>query len=94
MDLNVIQYIVDKVDLAAYMLFGAPALVIIIALVKVARLTGLPSKYAPAMSLLAGSLVGMGLSFQSGDPLFTGLPIGIVLGAIACGAYDAGKMPE
>lgn len=78
-------------DVTQYLIYGVPAVTVIIALVKVVRETGLPSKYAPALSLGLGVLAGLGIAAQANDPLFTGLPVGILLGASACGIYDAGK---
>lgn len=78
-------------DINSIMIFGVPAIAVIMAIVKVAREVGLPSKYAPALSLGVGVVIGIGVALQSGDLWLTGLPVGILLGASACGIYDLGK---
>lgn len=79
-------------DVNQYLLYGIPAITIIIVLVRVAREVGLPSKYAPAASILFGILVGMGMAYENSTSWAAGLVIGIMLGATACGIYDAGKI--
>lgn len=78
-------------DVTQYVLYGVPAIAVVIALVRVARETGLPAKYAPAMSIGLGMVVGAALAYQAGTPLFMGIPAGVALGAMACGIYDVGK---
>jgi hypothetical protein len=78
-------------DVNSVLIFGVPAVATITAIVKVARETGLPSKYAPAVSLGIGVAIGVGIALQTGDLWVTGLPIGVILGASSCGIYDLGK---
>lgn len=79
-------------DITQYLVYGVPAIAIVIALIKVARETGLPSKYAPAASLGLGVATGITMANQNGDPLATGVVAGVMIGASACGIYDAGKI--
>lgn len=79
-------------DYTTYALYGIPVITLVIALVKVARDAGLPSKYAPVASIALGALGGVGVALQQGDPVVTGFVAGIVIGATACGIYDAGKV--
>ena len=78
-------------DATQYLVYGVPAIVVVIALVKVARETGLPSKYAPAASLGMGVVTGLVMASSNGDPWMAGVVAGVMIGASACGIYDAGK---
>jgi|GEM_PF-1962179 len=80
------------VDAAQYLVYGVPAVAIVITGVKVARDTGLPSKYAPVTSLGLGVATGLIVASQNGDPWMAGVVAGVMIGASACGIYDAGKV--
>jgi len=80
-------------NVSACLIYGVPALTLVITAVALARKVGLPSKYAPAMSIGCGLLAGvvMGLT-QDSVGIGTGIVAGIMLGASACGIYDTGKV--
>lgn len=78
-------------DVSQYLIYGVPAVTLVIALVKIARETGLPSKYAPAASLGLGIAAGMVMAHQNGDPWMAGIVAGATVGVSACGIYDVGK---
>jgi uncharacterized membrane protein YgaE (UPF0421/DUF939 family) len=66
----------------------ASALAITIALVEVAKLLGLKSKYAPIVAIL----IGIGTSFLGSLQIGIDLIIpGIVIGLTACGLYSGTK---
>lgn len=74
-----------------YLVYGFPAVAVVIALVKIARETGLPSKFAPAVSLSLGIVTGLVMAYQNSDPWLAGAVAGIMVGASSCGLYDLGK---
>ena len=80
-----------RMALEQILIYGFPAIAIIIAVVKVARELGLATRYAPALSLVLGILCGIGISFEQGLPIPAGIVLGVVLGTVACGTYDVGK---
>lgn len=77
--------------LETYALYGIPALPLIVGLINLLKYTGLPSKFAPLMSLCLGVLVGVGIAFTQGDPMLQGVVTGVALGLISCGMYDVAK---
>jgi hypothetical protein len=78
-------------DVNAYLLYGVPVVGLVMALVKIAREVGLPTKFAPALAILLGLAGGMGIAYQNGNDLVAGAVIGLVIGASAAGFYDAAK---
>ncbi|HWP96426.1 MAG TPA: hypothetical protein VN426_06215 [Syntrophomonadaceae bacterium] len=78
-------------DVSSYLVYGIPALAVVIGVVKIAQESGLPSKYAPAASLVSGIGTGVVMAQQNGDPIAGGIVAGIVIGCTACGVYDLGK---
>ncbi len=78
-------------DLTQYALYGLPALAVVTSIVGVAKKTGLPTKWAPAVSLAVGISTGVGISIENGQPILAGVAIGVLLGAAACGVYDLGQ---
>lgn len=81
-------------DINSFLLGGFPAIALVMVLVKIARVSGLNSKYAPALSLGLGNVAGIAMAYQNGTPLVTGIAVGIAIGASACGLYDASKYEE
>ena len=57
-------------------------------LVEVAKSAGLPSKYAPVVSLIIGMALGVGTSL---DNLGKGVIVGIAIGLSASGLYSGTK---
>jgi hypothetical protein len=78
-------------DLSIYLLYGIPALALVIGLVKLFREVGLPSKYAPLVSLGIGILVGIGVAITSEQTILYGVVLGVCFGLSASGIYDIGK---
>jgi len=78
-------------DVAQYALYGVPAITLVMASVKVARETGLPSKYAPTTSIGLGVLSGIGIALQNGSSMVGGVVAGIMIGVSASGIYDVAK---
>lgn len=78
-------------DVSIYLLYGVPVVGLVMALVKIAREGGLPTKYAPALAILLGLLGGVGIAYQNGNELISGAVIGLVIGASSAGFYDAAK---
>jgi len=78
-------------DLSNYLLYGVPAITLVIGLVKLFQQQGLPSKYAPLASLGIGILAGIGVAFTNGQTVLYGVVLGIVFSLSSCGLYDIGK---
>ena len=81
-------------DLSIYLIYGIPAIALVIGLVKLVREAGLPSKFAPLVSLIVGILGGIGVAVTSGQTILYGVVLGIVFGLSASGIYDIGKKSE
>lgn len=60
----------------------------IVALTNLAKRTGLPSKLAPLVSVLAGVAVACGDAYSTGTGYLDAVARGIVLGLTASGLYD------
>lgn len=60
----------------------------IVALTNLAKRTGLPSKLAPLVSVLAGVAVACGDAYSTGSGYLDAAARGIVLGLTASGLYD------
>ena len=60
----------------------------IVALTNLAKRTGLPSKLAPLLSVLAGVAVACGDAYSTGSGYLDAVARGIVLGLTASGLYD------
>lgn len=68
--------------------FGVALVPLIVGLVEVAKQVGLPSRLAPALSVLLGICAGFALETSgAAEALVTGL----MLGLSASGLYSAGK---
>ena len=60
--------------------------------VAVAKKAGLASKYLPAVAIVLGALVGVGVAFATKAGNYAGAAImGVIVGAGASGVYDATK---
>lgn len=81
-------------DLSVYLIYGVPALALVIGLVKLFREVGLPSKYAPLVSLGIGILVGIGVAVTNDQTVLYGVVLGICFGLSSSGIYDIGKKSE
>lgn len=60
----------------------------IVALTNLAKRTGLPSRLAPLVSVLAGIAVACGDAYSTGSGYLDAVARGIVLGLTASGLYD------
>lgn len=60
----------------------------IVALTNLAKRTGLPAKWAPLVSVLAGVAVACGDAYSTGTGYLDAVARGIVLGLTASGLYD------
>lgn len=60
----------------------------IVALTNLAKHTGLPSRLAPLVSVLAGVAVACGDAYSTGSGYLDAVARGIVLGLTASGLYD------
>lgn len=78
-------------DFTTYLIYGVPVLAIIMGLVKLAREQGLPSKYAPLLSIALGVILGCAVAYQNHTDYVAGAVIGLVAGLSASGLYDAAK---
>ena len=78
-------------NLTSYLIYGIPAITLVIGLVKLFQQQGLPSKYAPLASLIIGILAGVTVAITSNQTVLYGIVLGIVFGLSASGIYDIGK---
>lgn len=78
-------------DISTYAIYGLPALAVVTSIVGIAKRSGLPSKWAPAVSLAVGVGTCVAVAVDQGQSLMAGAAVGILLGASACGVYDLGK---
>jgi len=78
-------------DLSGYLIYGIPALALVIGLVKLFQEVGLPSKYAPLASLGIGILAGIAVALTNGQTILQGIVLGICFGLSSSGIYDIGK---
>ena len=60
----------------------------IVALTNLAKRTGLPARWAPLVSVLAGAAVACGDAYSTGSGYLDAVARGIVLGLTASGLYD------
>ena len=60
----------------------------IVALTNLAKRTGLPSRLAPLVSVLAGVAIACGDAYSTGSGYLDAVARGIVLGLTASGLYD------
>ena len=68
-----------------HILLTVPA---IVALTNLAKRTGLPSKLAPLVSVLAGVAVACGDAYSTGAGYLDAVARGVILGLTASGLYD------
>ena len=79
-------------DVSTCLIYGVPALTLVITIVAMARKVGMPSKYAPAVSIGCGLIAGVVMGLTQDIGIGGGIVAGVMLGASACGIYDAGKI--
>ncbi|MDD2260318.1 MAG: hypothetical protein PHO87_04905 [Acholeplasmataceae bacterium] len=79
------------INLSIYLIYGIPALALVIGLVKLFREIGLPVKFAPLASLVIGILAGIAVALTNGQTITQGVVIGICFGLSSSGIYDIGK---
>ena len=60
----------------------------IVALTNLAKRTGLPSKFAPLVSVLVGVAVACGDAYSTGSGYLDAVARGVILGLTASGLYD------
>ena len=60
----------------------------IVALTNLAKRTGLPARWAPLVSVLAGVAVACGDAYSTGSGYLDAVARGIILGLTASGLYD------
>jgi hypothetical protein len=85
---------VKIMDYTTLLIYGTPAVTLIITIVAMARKAfSMPSKFAPALSVVLGLAAGVVIGLtQSTVGIGMGIVYGIMLGASASGIYDAGKV--
>ena len=81
-------------DIATLAVGGVSVVAVIIGLVKVAREAGLPSKFAPLVSVGLGIIIGVTAAFYAESAVYIGILGGIVAGLASSGLYDVGKFTE
>ena len=73
---------------ALFVVHGVSLQLAIIGLVELAKRAGLPSRYAPVLSLICGLLAGL---LYYGPDLRQAILYGVALGLMASGLYSGGK---
>lgn len=93
MDPSVTPEILDF--LSKYSLFGIPALALVVALVAIAKLFGLPSRWAPVASLVAGGIVSGAIALINfvppAEPWVRYIALSLLLGLAGVGIHAAIK---
>lgn len=80
-------------DISTVLIFGAPALTLVITCVAMARKLGMPTKYAPALAIGLGLISGVVIGLTQPDVgIGAGVVSGVFIGASSMGIYDAGKV--
>jgi hypothetical protein len=89
MDPAIVKFVSD------YSLFGIPAVVLVFAIVALAKLLGLPSRWAPVAAVIAGLLVATAIQAIAIRPdlqtWILPLVLGLMLGLVTVGAHAAVK---
>lgn len=70
------------------MIYGVPAVGLVVGLVSAVQKVGVPSKWLPLASMGFGILAGLAIS---PDVIIQGIVIGLGIGLSASGLYDVGK---
>jgi hypothetical protein len=85
-DFAAIQAFLDK-----FSLLGMPALVVVFALVALAKLLGLPSRWAPIAAVVAGMLVSGAIYLidlrPAAEPVVRFVTLGLMLGLATIGGH-------
>lgn len=72
-------------------IYGVSAVILIMALVQVAKMMGFNKKKAGLLSLALGVAISIGYTFYQEAEIFRAIVIGLALGASATGLYSAAK---
>ena len=78
-------------DIATFTVAGISVIAVITGLVKAAREAGLPSQYAPLLSVSIGLVIGISAALYASSAVYIGAFGGITAGLLSCGLYDVGK---
>lgn len=78
-------------DVATFAIGGVSVVAVIMGLVKAAREAGLPSKYAPLLSVAIGLIIGITAALYASSAIYIGALGGVAAGLLSCGLYDVGK---
>ena len=78
-------------EIKELLICGLPVPLFIQICVGLAKKLNFPSKYAPHLSAGIGMVCGVLLAVTGNFPIYYGIGAGVLLGAIACGTYDAAK---
>jgi len=82
-------------EIESLVLYEVPAVLVIVALVEVAKGYGLSSKWAPLLAVGMGLLMAVCAQLASQDTVFDTwfrvVLAGLLAGLVACGAYSAQK---
>lgn len=78
-------------DVLTCSLYGVGGITLVTAIVGMGKKVGLPTKYAPALSIVAGLIIGIAYGITQGLGVGVGVVAGIMLGSVSSGVYDAGK---
>jgi len=81
-------------DITTFSIAGIGVVALIIGLVKAAREAGLPSKFAPLLSIVIGIIIGVTAALYASSAVYIGILGGIAAGLMSCGLYDVGKKAE
>ncbi len=70
---------------------GVSAIMVIIALVQVAKRLGMQARFAPLLSLILGIMASFGIHYHAESTWYIALVTGIILGLSAIGTYSSIK---
>lgn len=78
-------------DALTYTLGGLSVAAVITGLINVFKVAGMPSKYAPMVSVALGAIIGIAGTLAYGGTMLIGVMTGITAGLVSCGFYDLTK---
>lgn len=81
-------------DVVVFSIAGISVVAVITGLVKAAREAGLPSKFAPLVSVGIGLTIGVTAALYVSSTIYIGAFAGVATGLMSCGLYDIGKKAE
>lgn len=70
---------------------GASALIIVIALVELAKRLGFKKKYSPLLAVGLGIILSIAYTFYSGSEIYQAIILGVIVGLSAIGFYSGSK---